>query len=165
MTNISERAGHEAPKNESRSIGSERAPSPASKSSPPREGGSGPEGIARAAARLISRAVNQIEQRGLPLVDWPSPRVTTWINVAQVAVWTAIAMAVLPGRGHFTYDQAYFYELSVRVAETLRPPRSEEHTSELQSPCNIVCRLLLEKKKYKPYPLLLTKKKKKKNKN
>src|SRR5256885_10780261 len=38
---------------------------------------------------------------------------------------------------------------------TIRPPsksrlsanRSEEHTSELQSPCNLVCRLLLEKKK------------------
>src|ERR1022692_2616658 len=38
--------------------------------------------------------------------------------------------------------------------------RSEEHTSELQSPCNLVCRLLLEKKKIKalaeetarPYP-------------
>src|SRR5256885_9513677 len=27
-----------------------------------------------------------------------------------------------------------------------RRPRSEEHTSELQSPCNLVCRLLLEKK-------------------
>src|SRR2546426_5198603 len=27
------------------------------------------------------------------------------------------------------------------------PVRSEEHTSELQSPCNLVCRLLLEKKK------------------
>src|SRR5256885_11242729 len=27
------------------------------------------------------------------------------------------------------------------------PRRSEEHTSELQSPCNLVCRLLLEKKK------------------
>src|SRR5256885_16051627 len=27
--------------------------------------------------------------------------------------------------------------------------RSEEHTSELQSPCNLVCRLLLEKKKVK----------------
>src|SRR5256885_13252645 len=26
------------------------------------------------------------------------------------------------------------------------PVRSEEHTSELQSPCNLVCRLLLEKK-------------------
>src|SRR5256885_11274976 len=35
--------------------------------------------------------------------------------------------------------------------------RSEEHTSELQSPCNLVCRLLLEKKKQHnilphPYP-------------
>src|SRR2546426_7992298 len=28
-----------------------------------------------------------------------------------------------------------------------RADRSEEHTSELQSPCNLVCRLLLEKKK------------------
>src|SRR5256885_10981623 len=27
--------------------------------------------------------------------------------------------------------------------------RSEEHTSELQSPCNLVCRLLLEKKKFR----------------
>src|SRR5256885_9869881 len=33
--------------------------------------------------------------------------------------------------------------------------RSEEHTSELQSPCNLVCRLLLEKKK-KIYNLLLS---------
>src|SRR2546426_6060487 len=30
-----------------------------------------------------------------------------------------------------------------------RMARSEEHTSELQSPCNLVCRLLLEKKKKK----------------
>src|SRR5256885_4911078 len=29
--------------------------------------------------------------------------------------------------------------------------RSEEHTSELQSPCNLVCRLLLEKKKTNKY--------------
>src|SRR5256885_17230806 len=32
-------------------------------------------------------------------------------------------------------------------AELARRGRSEEHTSELQSPCNLVCRLLLEKKK------------------
>src|ERR1039457_52648 len=31
--------------------------------------------------------------------------------------------------------------------------RSEEHTSELQSPCNLVCRLLLEKKTRRPQPL------------
>src|SRR2546426_9110190 len=34
-----------------------------------------------------------------------------------------------------------------RVQEILVRHRSEEHTSELQSPCNLVCRLLLEKKK------------------
>src|SRR2546426_7170730 len=33
--------------------------------------------------------------------------------------------------------------------QRLLPVRSEEHTSELQSPCNLVCRLLLEKKKKK----------------
>src|SRR2546426_12620267 len=33
------------------------------------------------------------------------------------------------------------------VAEVADEQRSEEHTSELQSPCNLVCRLLLEKKK------------------
>src|SRR5256885_10588226 len=32
--------------------------------------------------------------------------------------------------------------------------RSEEHTSEIQSPCNLVCRLLLEKKKNKHYVYL-----------
>src|SRR5256885_11010423 len=33
--------------------------------------------------------------------------------------------------------------------------RSEEHTSELQSPCNLVCRLLLEKKKHTHYRHIL----------
>src|SRR5256885_13262429 len=32
-------------------------------------------------------------------------------------------------------------------APDVPPRRSEEHTSELQSPCNLVCRLLLEKEK------------------
>src|SRR2546426_8626964 len=40
------------------------------------------------------------------------------------------------GRGHF-----------VGVTMSVIENRSEEHTSELQSPCNLVCRLLLEKKK------------------
>src|SRR5256885_6210215 len=35
----------------------------------------------------------------------------------------------------------------LRVVERHGGERSEEHTSELQSPCNLVCRLLLEKKK------------------
>src|SRR4051812_49672024 len=38
------------------------------------------------------------------------------------------------------------------AAALARLLRSEEHTSELQSHVNIVCRLLLEKKKTKPHP-------------
>src|SRR5688500_19583246 len=60
------------------------------------------------------------------------------------------------------YDVAGFkvIQLPVRYDNTMAVParisafllfmaraRSEEHTSELQSPCNLVCRLLLEKKK------------------
>src|SRR5256885_2560810 len=37
----------------------------------------------------------------------------------------------------------------------LRVGRSEEHTSELQSPCNLVCRLLLEKKKKRKFHRIL----------
>src|SRR2546426_6663571 len=36
---------------------------------------------------------------------------------------------------------------AMRDSALARFDRSEEHTSELQSPCNLVCRLLLEKKK------------------
>src|SRR6266850_7388538 len=39
----------------------------------------------------------------------------------------------------------------------LAPSRSEEHTSELQSPCNLVCRLLLEKKKNIIQQILISK--------
>src|SRR2546426_2837212 len=38
---------------------------------------------------------------------------------------------------------------AAQEADPLEDDRSEEHTSELQSPCNLVCRLLLEKKKSK----------------
>src|SRR2546426_8612253 len=37
-----------------------------------------------------------------------------------------------------------------KAASHILDDRSEEHTSELQSPCNLVCRLLLEKKKKEP---------------
>src|SRR2546426_5428966 len=41
-----------------------------------------------------------------------------------------------------THDMRSAYTVGDRIAML----RSEEHTSELQSPCNLVCRLLLEKK-------------------
>src|SRR5256885_4940953 len=49
-----------------------------------------------------------------------------------------------------TAQEVLNYLISVdNLRPKLLPPllRSEEHTSELQSPCNLVCRLLLEKKK------------------
>ena len=41
----------------------------------------------------------------------------------------------------------FVWVLMVTMVNYLEIGRSEEHTSELQSPCNLVCRLLLEKKK------------------
>src|SRR5256885_4353251 len=44
--------------------------------------------------------------------------------------------------------QAVGRDFNLRIGTGFaRQVRSEEHTSELQSPCNLVCRLLLEKKK------------------
>src|SRR2546426_7057399 len=43
------------------------------------------------------------------------------------------------------HDAVFLIEAS--QLGSLGERRSEEHTSELQSPCNLVCRLLLEKKK------------------
>src|SRR5256885_6336827 len=40
-----------------------------------------------------------------------------------------------------------------RTRQNASALRSEEHTSELQSPCNLVCRLLLEKKNTQPHAL------------
>src|SRR5256885_6080769 len=46
-----------------------------------------------------------------------------------------------------TYEETRPWAKAIRDRVTTRQMRSEEHTSELQSPCNLVCRLLLEKKK------------------
>src|SRR6202030_53013 len=43
--------------------------------------------------------------------------------------------------GFFCFTRTLTHEIPIPVPRV----RSEEHTSELQSPCNLVCRLLLEK--------------------
>src|SRR5256885_12088295 len=48
--------------------------------------------------------------------------------------------------GSHEVDAQHAAHMFGKVGEAARD-RSEEHTSELQSPCNLVCRLLLEKKK------------------
>src|SRR5256885_10968922 len=63
--------------------------------------------------------------------DGHSLAVSTERGIAQV--WE---LATLRQRRAFAADRGFAWA------------RSEEHTSELQSPCNLVCRLLLEKKKH-----------------
>src|SRR3989454_3535449 len=67
-----------------------------------------------------------------------------------------LAVAVQPRERHPRLEQGLDVvgvelEHAPERLERVRVPfvveRSEEHTSELQSPCNLVCRLLLEKKK------------------
>src|SRR5256885_7104466 len=54
------------------------------------------------------------------------------------------AAAVCPGLSCTDTGRLMNTTPQIRIPATYR---SEEHTSELQSPCNLVCRLLLEKKK------------------
>src|SRR3989454_3490598 len=49
--------------------------------------------------------------------------------------------------GHTKYGLSKLFRLALDGIVSYSYVRSEEHTSELQSPCNLVCRLLLEKKK------------------
>src|SRR5207248_4328413 len=57
---------------------------------------------------------------------------------------TIAKMAALLGITEDAEEEVYFSRAVEGIANT---PRSEEHTSELQSPYDLVCRLLLEKKK------------------
>src|SRR5437867_6448252 len=61
--------------------------------------------------------------------------VQTMVNEVEVPLHEAVAMAT---------------ENPARAVGLERKGRSEEHTSELQSPYDLVCRLLLEKKKTRP---------------
>src|SRR5256885_12356077 len=65
---------------------------------------------------------------------------TTLFRSSQVTNYLAEPSA------RFSSDGKFLYYL-MRRDSLASPSRSEEHTSELQSPCNLVCRLLLEKKK------------------
>src|SRR5256885_5933753 len=67
--------------------------------------------------------------------------------------YTTLFRSMISGYTNFSWSPsvhccAYFDIASAtRRGRGQSPARSEEHTSELQSPCNLVCRLLLEKKK------------------
>src|SRR2546426_7551601 len=58
-----------------------------------------------------------------------------------------IRKARMHRQGEHLACRALRFRQSLITGKSAPVRRSEEHTSELQSPCNLVCRLLLEKKK------------------
>src|SRR2546426_6794870 len=66
--------------------------------------------------------------------------------IAGHVPWTRRVRA---GKSDYFGEEIDLLEFIGERRDRLVLKRSEEHTSELQSPCNLVCRLLLEKKKKK----------------
>src|SRR5256885_5054685 len=60
--------------------------------------------------------------------------------------YTTLFRSRRDGRSSF-WRMFWTWRFAVNSLIVSASARSEEHTSELQSPCNLVCRLLLEKKK------------------
>src|SRR3989454_6492449 len=88
--------------------------------------------------------------------DWSSDVCSSDLTVTALLVDLARSLArhglSLLAVANAHWDPAHLRAIEAAVAEIRRADgarivRSEEHTSELQSPCNLVCRLLLEKKK------------------
>src|SRR5207244_3635228 len=84
-----------------------------------------------------------------------APRVASRLAISRDGVYTPEFFA---GCSVVRANEAFFFAVGGAIAESLNDftfrhertaiaPQSEEHTSELQSPDHLVCRLLLEKKK------------------
>src|SRR5437773_8307704 len=137
-----------------------------------------PDALADAAARLIAEAAaDAIEARGRfmwALAGGETPRVTyarlalppfrERVDWRRVWVFFGDERAVPPDHPDSNYRMAHetlLGKVPIPAAQVLRirgeaedpeDLRSEEHTSELQSHHDLVCRLLLEKKKQKTKP-------------
>src|SRR5256885_4020489 len=61
--------------------------------------------------------------------------------------YTTLFRSVLLAYALYFPERQIYYMMLFPIPARVFVLRSEEHTSELQSPCNLVCRLLLEKKK------------------
>src|SRR2546426_4481300 len=83
------------------------------------------------------------------------PYTTLFRSVQDVPLWDIDRIEIISGPGATLWGanavNGVINIITKPVPDTrgLYAARSEEHTSELQSPCNLVCRLLLEKKKKK----------------
>src|SRR5256885_13148040 len=100
------------------------------------------EGSAHAATVSLTAAETQALLRDVPEVY--HTQINDFLLTAlteTLGPWSESDTIALDLEGHGREDILPGLDVSRTVG------RSEEHTSELQSPCNLVCRLLLEKKK------------------
>src|SRR5688500_2656228 len=115
-------------------------------------------------SRLLERAAKMSDARGggsltaLPIIETQAGDVSAYIPTNVISItdgqiflesdlfYSGIRPAVTVGLSVSRVGGSAQIKTMKQVAGT----RSEEHTSELQSPCNLVCRLLLQKKKYQP---------------
>src|SRR5688572_32471697 len=99
---------------------------------------------------LLASAVYGIDATAQARQAMPSGRATTQVTLADPRENPADPIA--PATITIDYGQPHLRGRTLHTGELVpydRAWRSEEHTSELQSQSNLVCRLLLEKKKKK----------------
>src|SRR5690554_7418588 len=113
-------------------------------------------------AQSGTEALEEIKKDNFDIVflDENMPGLTGLETLAEIKEYQASIPVVMITKS----EEEYIMEeaIGAKIADYLIKPRSEEHTSELQSRPHLVCRLLLEKKKKKKKEH--TKKKKKKHK-
>src|SRR2546426_7995774 len=103
---------------------------------------------------IASSGVREDPPAAMPQLEWKLPAGWEERGPGRMSVVASFwipskagpgaEVSVMPMPGESASNLSLLVNI-VRQGDT----RSEEHTSELQSPCNLVCRLLLEKKKKK----------------
>src|SRR5437763_8255545 len=107
--------------------------------------GAGKTSLICTIAGMLRPARGAIRYRGGDIAGWPSYRVCD-LGIGQVAEGRQVFPTLTVSEN---LDMGAMLPRARAMRDANRERRSEEHTSELQSPMYLVCRLLLEKKKKK----------------
>src|SRR5438876_4299834 len=96
---------------------------------------------------LVARKFHQVNRRRERRLDFDSALITELISAADFSDEHGAVTREFPNCLIFSSRHPPFADDAGIPASSANGGRSEEHTSELQSPVHLVCRLLLEKKK------------------